>query len=181
MHDLGGIILAGGASRRMGRDKAAIRHAGTSFLSRTTKLLETLGTKPIVVLGRPDLPNGLRDRTPLAGPATALIDYLASAPKGSRHLVLPVDMPLLDTTALSRLAEQKSWAYYDGHMLPMLAIADDIPCQLPKRLRDLLYRKKAKQLTVPATERDSFLNLNTPNDLNLWRQSVSQTGVREHG
>ncbi len=180
MSDLRGVILAGGASRRMGRDKAMIDHRGSTFLQHAMSLLEAVGASATVVLGRPDLPNGVPDPAPLSGPAAALIDYLSSTPEGSRHLVIPVDMPGLSTTALSRLAAQQGWAHFEGHMLPMVAIAGDMPETPPTRLRDLLALKKAHRLPILQTDRDWLANLNTPDDLHLWQTRAAHEGVREH-
>lgn len=180
MFDLRGVILAGGASRRMGQDKATIDLNGATFLTQAISLLETVGAASIVVLGRPDLPHGVPDRAPLSGPATALVDYLSTMPDGSRHLVLPVDMPALSTAALSRLLMQQDWACFEGHMLPMLAIGGDKPEPTPRRLRDLLNMKKASCLSIRQADRHGFVNLNTPDELHHWRQITPQEGVREH-
>ena len=44
------IILAAGASRRLGQPKQALRHAGESLLRRTARLALATGVQPVVVV-----------------------------------------------------------------------------------------------------------------------------------
>jgi molybdopterin-guanine dinucleotide biosynthesis protein A len=103
-----GALLAGGASRRMGRDKAAEPAlGGAPSLERALGALRAAAPE-VVVLGRAPagLPEGvscLPDPTPGDGPAAALA-ALAAARPGRPALSCPVDAPRLTAEALRWLA-----------------------------------------------------------------------------
>lgn len=169
-----GIILAGGASRRMGYDKAQMRIGDKPMLDLMTEQLQACGAETVEVLGRAGGMHHIPDRFPLAGPAVALQDYLSSAKPGSRHLVVPVDMPGLHSASLRTLLRQPGWAYYEGHMLPMLAIAEGRKQTPVHRLKDLLRQNEALELPPPSADLGFFMNLNTPEDLAQWRRHAPQ-------
>ncbi len=104
-----GFILAGGASSRMGRDKALLEIGGVPLLARSAQLLEPL-VGPVIVVGAPEryASLGLRvvadDRSgvgPLGGLATAL--RLCEAPWA---LVVGCDLPYLSADWLTWLLER---------------------------------------------------------------------------
>jgi molybdopterin-guanine dinucleotide biosynthesis protein A len=98
-----GVVLAGGKSSRMGRDKAALPVAGETLLGRQLRRLAGAGCQEsLVSVARPDavlptLAPGVRvigDRFPDAGPLAGLEAALALA----RHelvLALAVDLPAM--------------------------------------------------------------------------------------
>lgn len=105
--DLTIAILAGGASRRMGRDKASISVAGETMLERTARVARQTGL-PALVAGRsepegwphPDVPF-YPDDHPGHGPLGGLAAALHAA--GGSVILLPCDMPCLTAEALSWL------------------------------------------------------------------------------
>jgi len=101
-----GFILAGGASSRMGRDKALLEIGGVPLLVRTARLLEPL-TPAVTVIGPPERYSGLGLRVvpddsaglgPLAGLATAL-----RISRTEWNLVLGCDLPYLSAAWLEWL------------------------------------------------------------------------------
>jgi molybdenum cofactor guanylyltransferase len=114
-------ILAGGASRRMGQDKASLTVDGVTLLERTIQVAAGIGPMGIFIVGRdaprnetpipavylPD-PDGRQGEGPLAGIVTALEKAKAEEIPGV--LAIPCDMPHLTAEALQWLAEtaQKS-------------------------------------------------------------------------
>ncbi len=102
-----GVVLAGGASRRMGRDKAAMAVAGETLAARAARLL--LGLCPRVVLadgGRgllPDLPS-LPD-APGQGPAAGILGAARAWP-GHPLLVLACDLPRVPAALLAELLRE---------------------------------------------------------------------------
>ncbi len=165
-----GVILAGGASRRMGTDKAKLTaQSGEPLLDIMKFLLIAAGAKKVAILGRPEEAGGIADKHAFAGPARAIIDYLARCPVGSRHLVVPIDMPNLTRNLLHALANQKSWAMYSDYNLPFLAIAGKaIPTNL-KRIKDLLSFHHVSELALSPGQEQAFLNLNHPHEFTRWR------------
>ena len=84
-----GFILAGGQSRRMGQDKAALKWGETSLLEHMVQLLSTVTTS-VRIVGRGDLP----DRIPGKGPIGGILTGLESTDK-TVNLFVAVDLPLL--------------------------------------------------------------------------------------
>jgi len=162
--DFTGVILAGGASRRMGTDKAMLRVNDKSLLEITRRLLLDAGAKRIVVLGRSDIDHGIADKYPGQGPVVAAMQYLENQTIGSKHLFVPVDMPALSFEILRPLALEAYWAHHVGNNMPFLAIADGIALAPPKRLYELLTIKMARRLPLATNNRVCFSNLNTPKD-----------------
>lgn len=106
-------ILAGGRSRRMGTDKAALQIGGVSLLERTARLALAVNP-PVVVVGRA-CPNGwplpqvtfVEDAEAGLGPAGGLATALRQAQ--TSVLALACDLPLLTEDALRWLiAEAKA-------------------------------------------------------------------------
>ena len=101
-----GIVLAGGASRRMGQNKAGLELMGKTLLQHQVGKLRTIGIHDIMLSGEGCF----------ALPGTRVIpdEYIGKGPLGGLHaclraarnsicLVVSVDMPLTPTATLTRL------------------------------------------------------------------------------
>jgi molybdopterin-guanine dinucleotide biosynthesis protein A len=106
---LHGLVLAGGASTRMRRDKAALDYGGKPQLQRAWALLQAVCTQTFVSVRaaqaddplRADLPqivDRLEDHGPIAGIEAAQTRYPQAA-----WLVLACDLPFLDGATLEHL------------------------------------------------------------------------------
>ena len=101
-----GVVLAGGASRRMGRDKALLTMDGRTLLEIQVEKLRRLGIGDVVIAGRTGAVGGARsvpDASPGMGPLAGLCAGLAAA-RCPHCLVLGVDTPLVPEAALAALA-----------------------------------------------------------------------------
>ena len=101
-----GVILAGGRSSRMGRDKGVLRLNGRTLLELQAEKLRTLGIEDILLSGEgcpplPDtrvIPDEYAGRGPLGGLHACLL-----AARDPACLVLSVDVPLIPAGALAAL------------------------------------------------------------------------------
>jgi len=131
-----GLVLAGGASSRMKRDKAALAYAGKSQLDRTVELAARHVDRVFVSIRASQLQDGARARHPLIvdsvsgnGPLIGIRSALAAHP-GAAWLVLACDLPFLgDRTLVHLLAARdvgmSATAYssvHDGLPEPLCAI-----------------------------------------------------------
>ena len=179
-----GVILAGGAGRRMGADKALvplagqplIRHVQDRIAPQVEDLVISANGDParLGFTGLTVLPD-LQGLGPLAGVLTAL-DHVAHA--GADALVtVSVDTPFLPCDLVPRLwlagEGGLAVAASQGRLHPTCALW---PVAAAAHLRDYLAAGGARLMTACegaavaefATETpDPFLNLNTPQDLAL--------------
>ena len=97
----GGAVLAGGESRRMGRDKALLRVGGEPMWRRQAKVLREAGAEPVFVVrrgGQRVLDRAVRhvwDAWENAGPLAGL-EAALRATSGDWVAVLAVDMPAIE-------------------------------------------------------------------------------------
>ena len=97
-----GVVLCGGASQRMGSDKATLELAGKPLSIWVAAALEAAGADPVIAQGGTAAAPLVTepDSVPRAGPLAALIDVL------NRHgdvLVCPTDVPTVSTALLAAI------------------------------------------------------------------------------
>jgi molybdopterin-guanine dinucleotide biosynthesis protein A len=100
-------VLAGGASRRMGRPKAALPYGATTLLEfQTSRLSEIFESVLVVAKDPPDFPAGparvVLDRVPARAALHGLIRALEEAP--DRIFVLAVDLPAISPALIAAIA-----------------------------------------------------------------------------
>jgi molybdopterin-guanine dinucleotide biosynthesis protein A len=106
---VGGFILAGGKSSRMGGDKALLEIAGTSLIARAAVLLQPVTGQPTIIafpslyksMGFPLVADDWPDCGPLGGIATAL--RVSNAPW---NLIVACDLPYLTQAWLDFLIKR---------------------------------------------------------------------------
>ena len=104
-------MLAGGASRRMGRDKANLPYEGTTLVEHMVSIMRPR-CSPVFVMAAPGQPlptlegKVLRDEVRGVGPLLATGRGLRAAAEAGVELafVCAVDMPLLDVDLIDELA-----------------------------------------------------------------------------
>jgi molybdopterin-guanine dinucleotide biosynthesis protein A len=182
-----GLVLAGGRSSRMGRDKSTLVHPdGRTLVRRTCDLLKEAGCEMVVLSLRHDqeVPAELEGIPVVRDPAGDSVGPMAGIVGGMKlrpdadWLVLACDLPRLDIATLralidSKQTDEKFLAYrseFDGlpeplcalygpNSLPLLedALANDFRCP-----RKILMRGDCR-LIEPTTQR-ALENANTPDD-----------------
>lgn len=104
------VILAGGKSSRMGRDKAWLEVGGQRLLDRQIALARAAGAVEVFISGRTDTDYGgfdvmvLHDQFADAGPLAGIERALATA-TSPLVLVLAVDLAAMSEELLRRLAD----------------------------------------------------------------------------
>jgi molybdopterin-guanine dinucleotide biosynthesis protein A len=105
--DLTGFVLAGGASRRMGRPKSSLQLGGESMLERQIRVLRSVARRVTVVGGQPGylheldvpcVPDAVTARGPLGGIYTALLQS-----RTEFSLILGCDLPFVNRNLLACL------------------------------------------------------------------------------
>jgi molybdopterin-guanine dinucleotide biosynthesis protein A len=181
---LAGVVLAGGASRRMGRDKATLIHpgTGTTMVQRTVAVLVSR-CHPVFVVAAPGqtLPDVdpaavLRDTIPGQGPlpATAIGLRAASAAGCEWAFVCAVDMPALSAQVVDELAchrDADAVLAWDGREHYLAAIyrtalagrIDALAASGERRMRALVDAVRARRVVL--SDAGMLANVNSPDDL----------------
>jgi molybdopterin-guanine dinucleotide biosynthesis protein A len=177
-----GVILAGGASSRMGRDKALLELDGETLVARAVRRLEEVCGEVLIADAGRGLASGSILDGPGRGPAAGLLGAARARP-GRSLLVLAVDLPFVPVPLLEELARSEadlaipSWsggveplcASYGPAALAVLKervgqgrldlwSLPDTPGLVVRRLGDEELRRFGDSARM-------FLNLNRPEDL----------------
>ncbi|MES1196723.1 MAG: NTP transferase domain-containing protein [Steroidobacter sp.] len=180
-----GLILAGGASRRMHTDKAAIEHDGQTQLQRAHDLLSKICSRTFVSV-RPDQVNDpvrksfpqivdtLSDVGPLAGISAALAAHPDVA-----WLIMACDLPFVNETTLKHLISHRdssklATAFRSSHDQlpePLCAIWEPSSAERVREWiansqkcpRKLLINSNIELINQPQS--NSLDNINTPDEM----------------
>ncbi|HEY0553606.1 MAG TPA: NTP transferase domain-containing protein [Thermoanaerobaculia bacterium] len=194
-----GIVLAGGASSRMGRDKTRLALSGGTLPELAARRLATVCAEVAVADGGRGLLPGLPALAdgPGRGPAAGILGAAAAYP-GRPLLVLACDLPRVPADLLAELAAlgtgpaAADWTVPRGPegFEPLAALYG--PAALAALARRVergllaLHRLAEEPLTVRVLEGEEltrfgdpqaiFLNLNTPED---WERYVAASASEE--
>jgi molybdenum cofactor guanylyltransferase len=179
MDKIAGLILAGGASRRMGRDKAKLVSGGKTLVERMAAILQKAGCAPVQISGQ----SGIKDVYPGMGPLAGMHAAVLAIKEAKAIIIVPVDMPELSHKCLQKLSDTAGEAvFFEGQSLPLkLACTDQILERLERILRspgaDLSIRNfvrglKATVLDASEVKAQELTNLNTLADVKNWEKSL---------
>ena len=186
-----GAVLAGGRSRRHGRDKALALAAGVPMLHRAIHTLHA-GMDAAVAIsctpadardGRRVLPDARPGHGPLGGLHTALLEAVARELHGV--LLLACDLPLVSGSVLGAIVAQaetslEPWAaaapsrpggveplcaVYGCAALPVVEERLDGPDLSMHSLFRALDGRELSLASLGLDRDETFLNVNTPEDL----------------
>jgi molybdenum cofactor guanylyltransferase len=186
-NEISAVLLAGGESRRMGKDKATLLFRGKPLWEIQLELLRKLAPTEILVSARADpvwRPAGVQfiaDDPPSRGPLSGLAAALAKARTG-HLLALAIDMPFMTEKCLKVLCSQMEprhgvIAKIDDHFEPLAAI---YPQEALEHFRSalsgtdfslqslagrLIAAGKLRIMRVTQRETKLFRNLNEVSDL----------------
>lgn len=179
-----GAVIAGGKSKRMGFDKLSILFQQKTFLQRATDLLEHF-TDQIFINSNQDISSRypiLKDEIKDIGPMGGIYSMLKQI-KTAQVLIVPADMPLLNTEVLEYLMQhyqkdklinvfqtknktQMLVGIYDKKLLPVLEKQIE---NKNYKLR-ILLQKSAVNLIDGNKFESLFANINTTEDLKTIQQ-----------
>ena len=190
-----GILLAGGQSRRMGRDKRFLELDGRTLIERALSILDAVFPEVLVVVAGPEPRlDSLHRRvvTDLIPNCAALGGlYTGLSLVETPHIfVVATDMPLLNPAMITRIVAlggdadvamvrlasglQPMHAMYSKACLPHLqrmAGAGDLTIQSLARIPDLSVRIISEEEIGDIDPKFlSFLNINTPADFEFVRK-----------
>ncbi|MDZ7717498.1 MAG: molybdenum cofactor guanylyltransferase [Balneolaceae bacterium] len=178
------IILAGGQSRRMGRDKGLVLLNGKPMVQHIIDKAQTITKKVMIItnqpgyehFGVPTYSDLIQDKGPLGGIYTGL--HYAQT---EYNLVLSCDIPLVPVSFLKRLVnyqdEYQAWVPVQGEQLqPLCAVyKKEIADRMKLSIEDgqLSMHKFLKTINtafidvsdVEPEYKNWFANLNTPEEV----------------
>jgi len=181
------VILAGGKSTRMGRDKSLIEIDGVPMIERVYRTLSPLFPEVIIVTNTPDLYATIPCRTvadiyPGAGSIAGVHAGLAAA-SNDRVFVVACDMPHLSPPLIREICHlsegyEAAIPYSDTGFEPLhavysrsaLPLFDEALSRGELRIYDLYPRMNHRiirwdEISSIEGARESFRNINTPDDL----------------
>lgn len=186
-----GVVLAGGKSKRLGRDKARVEFAGQDLLNRAVTQLQRM-VSDVWVVGRDPQTHGLNvpwmmDETPGLGPAGGILTALRKLKRPL--LVISCDLPLLDDATLKRLMSERdrrpnsalmtTWLQKEtGYIEALVAIYEPgarylleeaLTCGLHK-LSVIIPPEVRHHLLYSTQDARPFFNINYPADLRVMQE-----------
>ncbi|HDS1581510.1 molybdenum cofactor guanylyltransferase [Stenotrophomonas maltophilia] len=170
---IAGIVLAGGLSSRMGRDKALLPWQGRTLLEHMQGLLLQAGAERVWVSGDYPAFAGIPDQVARCGPLGGLYSVAMRMPDGPAWVV-PVDTPLLPARLLQQLRDghRGPCTIFSAHPLPMLLEIDDASRSVlgsmlddpqgPRSLQALQRRLGVNSMALASVDEACLVNCNTP-------------------
>jgi molybdopterin-guanine dinucleotide biosynthesis protein A len=181
---LAAVVLAGGASRRMGRDKATLPYEGKTLVEHMVSVVSPR-CSPVFVIAAPGQPlptlqaDVLRDEVRGVGPLLATGRGLRAAADAGVKLafVCAVDMPLLSSDLIDELAGPAvrlgadvvlPWDGRDHYLAGVYrtSLADRVDALVAageRSMRALVDTVDTQRIVMP--EQPSLTNVNTAADL----------------
>ncbi len=186
MKTLSAIILTGGKSQRMGTPKHNIKFKNKTLLETAISKVSQI-TSGIFISGNPEMLPDLTyptvpDEITECGPIGGLFSSL-KAIETSDALVIPVDMPFLDSKVLEKLIKIHSKdslatvAFYQGQLQPLCAVYSKkcLPIitkqigngdfKMQNFLGKIVFKEVLFDNSMPFVSEKTFLNINTPSNL----------------
>jgi molybdopterin-guanine dinucleotide biosynthesis protein A len=198
---IGACLIAGGKSRRMGRDKRFLPVGGTPLISRELRVLDELFAEVIIVLAEPisgwnaGRHQIVYDAVPNCGSLGGLYTGLVHA-VSARIFAVAADMPFLNADVIKYLVRrapdadvvavrvgpelQPLHAVYSKRCVPILL---DMAVSRSLRIQDIFTEPRLNVKIISDNEIAhldsgylSFRNINTPEDYDVAQELLARRG-----
>jgi molybdopterin-guanine dinucleotide biosynthesis protein A len=178
-----GVVLAGGLSTRMGKDKAQLccSESGLTLLQHAERLLAVISPGR-VLLSSNQSATGIKDFFPQCGPLSGIhassIAIMERFPEATEAVFIPVDMPNLNKDNVHHLIEsgrqQQRACCYENCYLPLYLpinshVVESLHNTLVSRTNYSLRKmmESLNGLQVTADDKRNLININKPHE---WQE-----------
>ena len=190
-----GVVLAGGRSSRMGRNKALLQVGEETLLERARNLLKSAGAERVLISGQVPGQACIPDLLPFSGPPGGLYSTLYFIREeygldGTPLLLIPVDMPLLEVPVLSRLlaslTPQDQALHYEDEIFPCVfralpGLYDYLRSLFEegsepggrRSMKALFEQQNSRTIPVEGIHEQVFANTNRPEE---WEEVLKMLG-----
>ena len=186
---LNGIILSGGKSSRMGKDKALLLYKNKTFLEHVVCAIKPLVDDILIISNNKEhqaddcttIPDLILNSGPIAGIYTGL-----KHTNTENNLVLSCDIPLVQTSILELIIKNDEpdkdvvQIIDDQNIMPLIAlykkrIAPFLLSELKtgeRRLVKSINKLNKKNISVTKDQHNCLININTIADLNTLEYGI---------
>lgn len=161
--NIAGVVLAGGRSSRMGKNKALLDYQGTPLIEHMLDILTRAGLEKTLISGEVEGYECIPDESPFSGPAEAMKSVIHRFTDYAGFLFVPVDMPLLNADMLRFLMQQKEGGYFINWPLPAF-ITSPFSQSSAISVKKLLHDYGIYPIDTPDHFLSFMKNANTPQE-----------------
>ena len=186
--DVIGVILIGGKSSRMGKDKASLMLNGVRLVDHIAKILRLSGIKDVAVSGEMNGYESISDNVSDKGPVGGICSSLIYCYKKcfTKVIIIPVDMPLISSEVVNFMIESSDdseFTHFEEKPLPLVVrISDSIASFCIKTNQNLSDGKEmsvksflknftTSSITIPQNLAKNLTNTNTPKE---WEETQNE-------
>ena len=185
MHMIDGILLAGGRSSRMGQDKALLRRDHRDMFFYILDTMEPLPLDTIYISRNRDQIRYLT-RHPMIcdlheklGPLGGIYSVMLKS-QCDGFLIVPVDLPLIETPDLSRLfkkgCEENKPVHFEHHFLPLYlpnthTIRQYISQVISGEIQNRSIKSLCRQFDAITLQPNDVTRLSNTNTPDQWREA----------
>ncbi len=186
-----GIILAGGKSTRIGRDKSLLHYQNKTLIQHSIDALQPLVSTIIIVSDNPnhDYKNTKRvsDLIPNSGPVAGIYTGLHHS-KTENNIVLSCDIPKINSIILKKLISNSFLSFdvvqleSNGQQMPLIASYKKHCSEAclsaikngERRLQKVVKTLNTHTILLQKEERNSTININTPKQLKTLHMQTTK-------
>ncbi|PJE80888.1 Molybdenum cofactor guanylyltransferase [invertebrate metagenome] len=192
-----GLVLAGGQSRRMGKDKALLSAGEQPLFQHMSGIISQTPVAQVLLSSstlnnNSHLPLAICDSVAHRGPMGGIYSVLQATSQIAALLIIPVDMPLMQPTLLTRLfiAGQSCNCpvIYCGKTLPLYLPINPYVVNILKTaissqnhrdysLLRLHQQLNGKTIPIPSGHAFCFQNANTPEEWAYCKKVLADTAA----